>query len=226
MSSRAEPTVSVVLTFFEGREFLRAALESLDRQTWKGFDAVLVDDGSREDLRDEGFARPWLRVVRQPNAGAPAAKNAGVRAARGDFVTFLDYDDLMHPRRLEVFRDAVTAHPGAAVFVGGVRNFRTTKTETRLEPVVAGVCGGGVLVRRDAFAPDAVGAFDETLKLNYFMDWWMRRDRARLEVVECLDAVCYRRLHDRNASLVGARELEKGATQVIFNALKRRRDGG
>jgi glycosyltransferase involved in cell wall biosynthesis len=222
----AAPLATVVVTFYRGRELLAEALRSLDRQTWKGFDAVLVDDGSAEDVSGGEFARPWLRYLRQENAGAPAAKNRGVAAGKGRYVSFLDYDDVMHPERLARLLAASERTPAAAVVVGGIKNFRTTSVQTDIEPVVAGVCGGGVLVRRDVFGKDGAGPFDEGLRLNYFMDWWMRLDRARFPVVECRDAVCYRRLHDANSSLIGAETLKKGATRVIFDALKRRRQGG
>jgi len=96
------PLVSVVIPAFNRAHCVGEAVESALAQTFKDFEIVAVDDGSAdgtgEILKKFGGA---LRVLRQENRGVAGARNAGIRAARGKWVAFLDSDDRWHPEKLE-----------------------------------------------------------------------------------------------------------------------------
>ncbi len=98
------PAVSVLMVCHRDTPFLRPAIASVLGQTLRDLELVLVDNGAGltpEDLRELG-RDPRLRWVRFPqNLGIPAGHNAGVAAARGEFIALLDHDDLMLPMRLE-----------------------------------------------------------------------------------------------------------------------------
>ncbi len=98
------PAVSVLLVFHRDQPFLRPAIASVLGQTWRDFELVLVDNGTGLPATALGPAGhdPRIVWVRLPeNRGIPAGHNAGVAAARGEFVALLDHDDLMRPTRLE-----------------------------------------------------------------------------------------------------------------------------
>jgi len=92
------PRVSILLPTFERPALLRLTLESVFAQTFRAWELIIVDDGSTEETRAwlrSVAARPGVRLIENPHAGQLAAvRNAGVRAARGEFVAFLDSDDL------------------------------------------------------------------------------------------------------------------------------------
>ena len=94
------PLVSVIVPTFQRPEFLQAALGSVLRQTVKDFEVLVVDDGSAMDLAplvnalDDGRIR-YLR--HESNRGEAAARNTGIRGARGDYLAFLDDDDEWFP---------------------------------------------------------------------------------------------------------------------------------
>ena len=101
---RAMPAVSVLMVFHRDTPFLRPAIASVVAQTWTDWELVLVDNGTGlapETLGETGRdpRLRWVRLAR--NEGICAGHNAGVAAARGEFVALLDYDDLMMPSRLE-----------------------------------------------------------------------------------------------------------------------------
>jgi O-antigen biosynthesis protein len=103
----APQRVSVVVTAYRPDEGLLTAVRSILAQTWANVEVVIVDDASPpeydETLRRAVALGPRIRLVRQPaNAGTYAARNAGLDAAEGEFVTFQDSDDWSHPRRLEL----------------------------------------------------------------------------------------------------------------------------
>jgi glycosyltransferase involved in cell wall biosynthesis len=99
-----EPVVSVVMPVFQGREHLAAAIESVLTQTFEQFELLVVDDGSTDGTGDiaRAYAErdPRVRYQRQENAGQGAARNAGIEAARGEAIAFLDHDDLWLPDKL------------------------------------------------------------------------------------------------------------------------------
>ena len=99
---------SVVIPAYNAERFIRQALDSVAKQTFTGYEIVVVDDGSTDGTAREieawAEANPaiTLLLVRQSNGGIGAARNVGVRAARGQYVAFLDADDVWAERKLEI----------------------------------------------------------------------------------------------------------------------------
>jgi glycosyltransferase involved in cell wall biosynthesis len=104
------PLVSVCMAHYERPELVEQALESVRRQTYENFEVVLVDDGSTsetakrrlEELEPEFEAKGW-RIVRQENRYLGAVRNTGARHARGEYLLFMDDDNIAKPNELEVF---------------------------------------------------------------------------------------------------------------------------
>lgn len=97
--------VSVVVPVYNREGRVAEAVESLRAQTWKNFEAVVVDDGSTDATADVvaalAEADPRVRLVRAPHGGVSAARNRGMTEARGELIAFLDSDDVYMPRKLE-----------------------------------------------------------------------------------------------------------------------------
>lgn len=100
------PEISIIVPVYNVEQYLPAALDSLRAQTCPDWEAILVDDGSPDgcgalcDAAARQDAR--FRVIHQKNAGVGAARNAGLAAARGTYVQFLDSDDALEPQMVEV----------------------------------------------------------------------------------------------------------------------------
>ena len=108
----APPTVSVVVPAFDVAGFIGPCLDSVLAQSLRDWECIVVDDGSRDDTAGRVARCPDTRVrlLRQVNAGVSSARNAGLAAARGRFVMFLDGDDLLHPTALERLARALDEH--------------------------------------------------------------------------------------------------------------------
>lgn len=113
------PRFSVIIPTFNRRQFLEQALESVFAQTFRDYEVIVVDDGSTDgtaELRGKwGGRATWLT---QANAGAAAARNAGAGVAKGDYLAFLDSDDLLLPWALEVYGQALDG-PDEVSFLAG-----------------------------------------------------------------------------------------------------------
>jgi glycosyltransferase involved in cell wall biosynthesis len=99
------PLVSVVVPAFNAAPTIGSTLDSITRQTYSQLDVVIVDDGSTDEtnsmVRRFCLSDLRMRLIEQPNSGVAAARNAGIHASKGDFVAFIDADDLWHPTKIE-----------------------------------------------------------------------------------------------------------------------------
>jgi glycosyltransferase involved in cell wall biosynthesis len=150
------PDVSVVIPTFNRAEYLPESLDSVLRQEGPSFEVIVVDDGSTDDtpaiLTRYGDA---IRVVSRAHEGIAASRNAGVAAARGQFVAFHDSDDVALPGRLAVPHAYLAEHPEFDVVVGNGL-FLTSEaggepSRPWLKPEVAAALDGREITFREVF---------------------------------------------------------------------------
>src|ERR1700730_10501356 len=110
---------SIVIPTYNRADLLPCAIASVQGQQFTDYEIIVVDDGSQDGTREylQGL-EPQIRYLRQENGGPGAARNAGICAARGDYVAFLDSDDLWFPWTLTVFARAISEH-GEPTVLGG-----------------------------------------------------------------------------------------------------------
>ncbi len=112
-----ESPVTVVIPCFNQAGYLRTAIASVRSQHYRAVDCLVVDDGSTDDTA--GIAESeHVQVIRQPNRGVAAARNAGLAAARGEFVVFLDADDELLPGAVARATAELERWPEAGAVVG------------------------------------------------------------------------------------------------------------
>lgn len=184
------PTVSVVIPFYRAR-YLRHALESVRAQTFSDYEIVVVDDGSpdREEVDRLGLTEnARIQYLRQENEGPAAARNTALRAARGQFVAFLDSDDTWEPTYLQEQIDGLTRDNGLdviycnALMMDQPETDRRALTESTPSRELATCTSllreeytvflSGVVARRDLIL-DA-GLFDERFVHGEDFDLWTR----------------------------------------------------
>ena len=223
----AGPSVSVVVPVRDGAAFLAEALASVLAQEPLPDEVIVVDDGSADD--SAGIAEragPLVRVVRQAALGPAAARNRGVREARGEWIAFLDADDRWLAGKQRVQAAAVRAAPDADMVFGHVRQFFSPEWGREGAPrpeVLRGVIPTAAWVRRSAFL--ATGGFSEEWRTAEWVEWMVRAERAGMRSVTVPDIVAERRIHARNGEAkMGPGRLEY--VRVARAAMAARRAGG
>lgn len=111
------PFFSVVIPSYNRSDMTLDAVSSVLGQTFRDFEIIVVDDGSTDDteqvLRDLGGK---IRYHKQKNAGVAAARNQGISLSGGDYICYLDSDDLWHPQKLAIYKAAIDSNPEIAFF--------------------------------------------------------------------------------------------------------------
>ncbi len=185
--------LSVVIPAFNAAKTIRSAVRSTLSQTVPVLEVIVVDDGSTDATAEvvSGIDDSRVQLVSQANGGPSAARNAGIAEARGEWVAFLDSDDLWLPRYVETATAALAAAPNpgfaytdAYVFDAGRGQVKQGSAMDALDPPPADRASFlAALLRRNfvftsATVParvlSAVGGYDESLPLSEEYDLWLR----------------------------------------------------
>src|SRR2546422_1844602 len=196
------PRVSIIIPAYNVAAYIGETLASMFAQTFTDYEVIVINDGSPDTEALERALEPCfdrISYLKQENLGAGAARNVGVRAAKGEFIAFLDADDLWLPHYLEEQMNFIREHDcdlvcADALMFGETPNAGRTYMEwlmgtappagtvTFLDLVSAerSLITSGVITRRDLIF--AVGLFDEALRNAQDFDLWLRlaRHGARL----------------------------------------------
>jgi GT2 family glycosyltransferase len=170
-AGRDGPDIAVIVPAFNAGEYLRECLTSVVQQTLAPREIILVDDGSTDGSIDHALAglsapaRAAVRVIRQPNSGVSAARNAAARAATSTWLAILDADDLMAPDQLESLRAVAAAHPEAVMVFGDGEFFGDgiqRRTFQQISPALSSLreaATGPVVIEREVVSWLLVGNF-------------------------------------------------------------------
>ena len=184
------PDVSVIIPAFNAAAFIGDALASIRDQTLHGVEVVVVDDGSTDDtLRVvRQFAEDLdLTILTQANAGPAAARNRGIRRARGRYCAFLDTDDVMLPDRLRAQADMLDGDSEIGLVHTDLMTFDDRGIIHRTRRAFSNPCGGMVLdqlllnnfiTTSTVMAPKArleeAGLFGEGRRVSEDFEFWLR----------------------------------------------------
>jgi len=192
LTAMSTPTVSIVMPTFNRLEFLRPAIQSVFAQTLADWELIIADDGSTAETRAylESLDHPRVKVIWLPHSGRPSAvSNIAIREARGDYIAFLDSDDLWLPGKLAMQVASLRNHPErgwsytrfAVVDSSGspIVSKRVTHWPAPsgwiLEKIlteVTVIAQPSVVISRPLL--NRVGGFDEELIMCYDDELWLR----------------------------------------------------
>ena len=201
--------------------FLIEALDSIEAQARKDVEVIVVDDASAVPAAPRVAEHyPDARVVRlEENAGPSAARNKGISIARGDFVTFLDDDDLWTSNALQRMFETFSHAPHADIVHGYLRRFRVGHDGWEyLSPAFCGFNVGATMVRREALL--SIGGFDEGLRRSEDVDLIFRLRDAGAKRVVIPDHLVNYRWHERHGGLQQGHALVPRANGNWMNLLR------
>lgn len=217
------PRVSVVIPVRNGKEFIHEAINSILTQSFAALEVIVVDDGSNDfDYTTLTQIDPRIRTLRREGGGVSLARNAGMQHARGEFIAFLDADDVWFPGKLQAQMRYFDAHPEVGVVFGGFIRWtanskgefppadslwldceNTAKAElarsgwiyTRL---LLGLLVGmnTAIIRRSVYR--AVGGFNPSMRVGEDYDFWLKAARI-MQMHALAGPVAFYRIHGSSA---------------------------
>lgn len=180
------PKVSVIIPTYNRGSLIKRAVDSVLSQTFKDFEIIIIDDGSKDDTKE--VLAPYMNQVRyvfQANGGISKARNHGIELATGEYIAFLDSDDYWAPVKLEMQVNVLDGNPKIGIVYGrmpivnehgdvlGMKpNGISGKNFQELLRVWGDLPTSSVMTRRECF--DRVGVFDPNLPPMEDIDMWLR----------------------------------------------------
>ncbi|SMF97729.1 Glycosyltransferases involved in cell wall biogenesis [Methylomagnum ishizawai] len=223
------PLVSVIIPVYNGADFLAEAVANVLAQAYPALEIIVVDDGSTDAIEDAVRRLPVdVRYFRQDNSGAASARNRGIKDTSGEFIAFLDVDDLWPEGNLPLLAAMLLDAPELDVVHGRaqmlVKNPDTGRYDYVGNPKESFpfYIGAG-LYRRRAF--ERVGLFDTDLRFAEDADWFHRAADLNLAIARPEAVTLLVRRHGANMT-VGKTLVELNALRVFKKALDRRRASG
>lgn len=218
-----DPDVTVVIPVHDDVDYLDETLASIYEQTHTSWEVVVVDDGSSDPKAvaylDSLRRRPRLRLVRQENRGLPAARNAGMKIARGRFFVPLDADDQLEPEFMAHMLAALESRPDAAYAHCYARLHHDVDAVWVTRPfnpywqLLGNGVVGCVLLRREAW--EQVGGYDETMTLgNEDWEMWLRLMANGWDQVHVREVLFKYRKHGISMSVRTEARFEEGRRMV------------
>lgn len=195
------PLVTVITAAYNSEDYLREALESLFAQDYEPFESIVVDDGSEDATAEIAQSFP-VRFISQSNAGAAAARNTALAQAQGEFVTFLDADDVLPPNKISLQACHLLEHPETGCVLGRQEiMFDGVAPPDWLErdPIfgdLEGIPLLSLMARRSVL--DDLGGFDASYSFAEDREMLIRMRERGVGIHVLPEIILYRRFHGEN----------------------------
>lgn len=231
LNYKTEPAlISCIVPVFNGEKYLQKTLDSILDQSYNPLEIIVVDDGSTDKTAEivKGY-NAYVSYLWQPNKGPASARNLGLNSAKGEFVTFLDSDDLWHPEKLKRQIDRFHSRPELDTCVTHVQNFWIDELSEEKEKLqnhphtkpIPGYFTGSLMARRAVF--EKIGLFNDHLKHTDDTEWFLRAYEHNVNMKILPDVLVYRRIHQNNRSRLKADASRDEYLGLIKALLNRRR---
>ena len=233
-SNKCKPLVSVVIPAYKVSGFIKETLESVLSQTFNDYEIIVINDGSPDTQLLEEQIKSYSHLItylKQPNGGAGAARNAGIRAAQGELIAFLDGDDVWLPNFLTSQLELLNSDDGFDLVYADAINFTNaglsqstnmdmnpSEGKVTVESLISARCSvitSSVVVRRSRVL--AVGCFDERFRNSQDFDLWLRLAKHGARFTYQKRVLVHRRIYQGSLASNPVNSLE-GEIKVLENA--------
>jgi glycosyltransferase involved in cell wall biosynthesis len=229
-----KPSVSCIIPVYNAERFLAETIESVLAQTYTVDELLLVDDGSTDGSkaiidRYIGKSATQIRYFHQAQSGPPAARNTGIQAARGEFISFLDSDDLWHTHKTERQIQRFAERAELKISVTHIQNFWMENEHNQGQGIhehprakaTVGYAAPTMMARRRVF--EHVGLFNATLRFSDSAEWFWRAQQAQIINEVIPDVLVYRRIHSQSHSHSNGKESREEFLKLLHSWRKQER---
>lgn len=219
------PLISIIIPIHNGAKFIKKAIQNILHQNYPAIEILVVDDGSTDNTREVVENLPIdVRYFHQPNSGPASARNRAIRDVSGDYIAFLDVDDLWPEKNLGMLMNELIQNPDLDLVRGYAQLFRLDdegNSEYIGNPSESfpNYIGAG-LYRKSAF--DKVGLYDPDLRFGEDGDWFNRARELNINMKRLDEVTLLVQRHEANMTK-GKNLIELNTLKVFKKKLERKR---
>ena len=224
-----EPLISIIIPVYNTERYLQESVGSILMQTYKSIEIICIDDGSTDNTPTilKSFENRIKIITNQKQSGIAYSRNRGIELAQGDFIAFMDADDIAKPGRLEAQLNYLLKNPAVDICFTMMQCFISPELPEDIKQLrycppdpQSGITPPTAFIRKTAF--ERVGLLDEKLVLGEFIDWMARTTNTGLKHEVIDQVLMLRRIHDANIG-VTKRDARIDYLKVVQAALARKR---
>jgi glycosyltransferase involved in cell wall biosynthesis len=221
--------VSVIIPVFNAERYVGEAIRSVLSQTYRAIELICVNDGSTDGSLSilQSFKTKIVLIDNEENCGTAESRNRGIHEARGEFLAFIDNDDIWESNKLEVQMDQFQNRHDLDVSLTYMQCFISPEISEDIKDLrycpadpLPGYIPSTMVARRISF--DKVGYFDSRWKNGESFAWIVRANEVGLKVEVIEDVLVRRRIHDNNKSVSGSSTSRSDYLRILRESVDRR----
>jgi glycosyltransferase involved in cell wall biosynthesis len=223
-----QPLISVILPAYNGARYLSDTIGSVLAQTYRPLEVIVVDDGSKDDSAEIAGSFDHVRVLIQENQGVPFARNAGIAAANGDYLCFIDQDDTWLPEKVQKQLESFTAQQGIRYCLTR-QVFYLSEGEALpdwcppdwLDKPVAGFSPSTLMIERSLM--EEMGPFDTSLLTGSDTEFFFHLKDKQIPFHQLEEVLVRKRVHGNNQSATRD-QLRRDILETVRRSIQRQRN--
>lgn len=225
------PLVSVIIATKNRANYLGQAIDSVFAQEYSAIELIVVDGGSTDHTQElvHGYKNIHYLLQDKDHSGIAAAWNLGISAARGEFIAFIDSDDLWHAKKLVEQMNMLQQHPHIDYVITKVKYFLQSGCavpahfrKSLLEGEYTAHLPQALLARKKLF--QTVGLFDEHYAIGNDTDWFVRAKDLGVPMAITPTAMLYKRVHADNTSVANIAVNHQELLSILRSSIHRTKD--
>lgn len=221
--------VSVIIPVYNGAKFIGETLNSVFDQTYPNIEIIVADDGSTDNTAEIVQSHPNVHYIYQENQGVSVARNAAISVANGEFIAFIDADDLWKPDKLQRQIAFMRENSSCRISATKALNFLEPDTQLPLwiqnDPewkIVKHAIPSTMVVHTSVF--EEVGLFSPKYRSSEDVEWIWRAKDAGLDISVMDDILTLRRYHGTNLSWITKKNDKAHLMKIIRESVARQTD--
>jgi glycosyltransferase involved in cell wall biosynthesis len=219
--------ISVIIPVYNCEKYIAEAIDSVLLQTYKAHEIIVIDDGSKDNSATIIKSYSNVDYYYQKNKGLSSALNTGLSKVKGDFIAFLDSDDIWVNDKLEKQVQKFNEDKSIEAVFGYHKRFYSKDKKLLLESeledskrILPAFFKAAMLIKKESFFK--VGLFDESIVMGDFLDWYRRALDLGIKMELINSIVFNRRIHDSNSSLINKANIND-YVKIMKASMDRRR---
>ena len=223
--------VSVILPVFNAEKYVEEAIKSVLCQTYQDIELICVNDKSTDNSLSllESFGNKIIFINNENNCGTAESRNKGLRLARGEFLAFIDNDDIWESNKLELQMNHFNNNPDVDICVSYMKSFLSPELSGNVMNLrfcppdpIPGYIPSTIMVKKTAF--EKVGYFDSRWENGESIDWLFKAKKAGLNFGIVDDVLVKRRIHETNKGVLASSTSKREYLKIIRESLARRKN--